>query len=175
MSSGNKIVVWDPLLRLLHWVFFVCFILNYWVLETGGLWHRITGLLALTAVLCRLFWGFYGPANARFSVKALSTQRWRAHLRHIRQRQFDPRQGHNPFGYVLLYAVLTLFAALAVTGLLLEEVDYFFGSDRLERIHGTLADIVFVLACTHIAAVFIMQWWGKVALIKPMLTGKRRL
>ena len=175
MASGNEKVIWDPLLRLLHWVFFVCFILNYWVLETGEFWHRTTGLLALLTVLCRVFWGFYGPENARFSVKALSKQQWLAHFKHIRQRQFDPKQGHNPFGYVLLYAVLAIFAALAITGLLLEEVDYFFGSDRLEFIHGTLADLLFVLACIHVAAVFLMQWWGNIGLIKPMLTGKRKL
>lgn len=167
--------MWDPLLRLLHWIFFVCFVLNYWVLETGEFWHRALGLLALTAVLCRFFWGFYGPVNARFSIKALSKQHWVSHFHHVKKRQIDPTTGHNPFGYLLLYLVIILFTVLAVTGLFLEEVDYFFGSDLLELIHGTLADSLFVLACIHVIAVFVMQWWGKIALLKPMLTGKRKL
>jgi cytochrome b len=55
---------------------------------------------------------------------------------------------------------------------LLEEIDYFFGSDLLETIHGALADALWLLALIHVCAVLILQWWGRIALIQPMLAGK---
>jgi cytochrome b len=167
-------VIWDPVLRLLHWVAVLVFVLNYWILETGSVWHQSAGYLLLVVVLVRLCWGRFGPANARFSIRALHKEQWIAHFQHLKERKIAPHTGHNPFGYLWLYLALFIFTALGVTGFLLEEIDYFFGSDLLETIHGTLADALWLLALIHVFAVFSLQWWGRIALIRPMLTGKRK-
>ncbi len=172
--SDRVITVWDPVLRLLHWVTALCFVLNYWVWAQGEFWHRATGYLLFCVVLLRLVWGITGPEPARFSLKALHKTQWKHHFTQLKNRCLDPHEGHNPFGFLWLYACLGLCSALALTGFMLEEVDYFFGSDQLESVHGLLADTLFVLACIHVTAVFILQWWGKLSLVKPMLTGKRR-
>lgn len=166
--------IWDPVLRLLHWVTAICFVLNYWLLEQGDFWHRFVGYLLFSVVIVRLIWGFTGPPNARFSLTIFQFTRWQQHFQQLNKRQVDPHEGHNPFGFMWLYLSLCLFLSIAVTGFLLEEVDYFFGSDQLESIHGMLADTLFIFICVHVLAVFIVQWWGKISLIKPMLTGNRR-
>lgn len=173
--TDKGLMIWDPVLRLLHWVTACCFVLNYWVLEQGDFWHRFVGYLLFFMVLVRLIWGFTGPKNARFSLCVLQKSSWQQHFSQLKGRHLHAHEGHNPFGFLWLYASLALFAALATTGFLLEEVDYFFGSDRLEFIHGTLADTLFAGVCIHVLAVFLVQWWGKISLIKPMFTGKRRL
>ncbi len=171
---GEPFRIWDPVLRTLHWVTASIFILNYWVLEPGGDWHQYLGYVMACVVLTRVLWGMLGPVNARFSLQALGAAHWREHLRELRARTIAPDTGHNPFGYLWLYATLGLFATLALSGFLLEEVDYFFGSDLLEGLHGLIADTIFVLACVHVAAVLVVGWWGRIELIRPMLTGLRR-
>ena len=172
--ATESLRIWDPVLRTLHWVTASIFVLNYWVLEPGGDWHRYLGYTMAGVVIARLAWGLLGPANARFSLQALAAKRWREHLSELRARAVHPCSGHNPFGYLWLYASLGLFCSLALTGFLLEEVDHFFGSDLLESLHGLCADTLFVLACVHVTAVLFVGWWGRIALIRPMLTGTRR-
>lgn len=67
-----------------------------------------------------------------------------------------------------------IFIALAVTGFLLEEVDYFFGSSQIEYIHSLLADFMYALALIHVAAILLVSYIGKISLIPPMITGKRK-
>lgn len=172
--AGEPLRIWDPVLRTLHWVTASIFILNYWVLEPGGDWHQYLGYAVACVVLTRVLWGLLGPANARFSLQALGRAHWREHVRELRARAVAPDAGHNPFGFLWLYATLALFTALALSGFLLEEVDYFFGSDLLESLHGLIADTVFVLACVHVTAVLVVGWWGRIELLRPMLTGLRR-
>jgi cytochrome b len=171
--TPHRLMIWDPVLRFLHWSFASCFVMNYWILEQGDFWHRCVGYLLLLLVIARLIWGFTGPDNAKFSVCIFQKSCWQAHFEQLKRRQLHPHEGHNPFGYLWLYVTLGLFIALATTGFLLEEVDYFFGSDRLELIHGTFANTLFALACVHVLAVILVQWWGSISLIKPMITGKR--
>lgn len=123
--------------------------------------------------MIRIYWGFYGPTNACFNLKCFHLNAWKHHFAELKRRQFSASEGHNPFGYIWLYLALILLCTLAATGFMLEEIDYFFGSDKLEAVHGYLADALFALVCIHIFAVFLMQWWGGIALIKPMITGKR--
>ena len=172
--KSSELMIWDPVLRLLHWVAVLMFVLNYWIFETGSFWHKAAGYTLFLVVIVRLLWGRLGPHNARFSIRALDKTHWQAHFHHLRHRQIAPDSGHNPFGYLWLYLSLLLFSALTTTGFLLEEIDYFFGSDALETLHGRLADSLFVLACVHVVAVLGLQWWGRIALIKPMITGKRK-
>jgi cytochrome b len=172
--AGESLRIWDPVLRTLHWVTACLFVLNYWVLEPGSDWHQYLGYAMACVVVVRLVWGRFGPTHARFSLQALAPAHWREHVRELRARAIPPGSGHNPFGYLWLYASLGLFASLALSGFLLEEVDYFFGSDLLESLHGLFADTLFVLACIHVAAVILVGWWGRIELIRPMLTGMRR-
>ena len=74
----------------------------------------------------------------------------------------------------MVLATWLLFIALATTGFLLEETDYFFGSSLVENIHSILANSLYSIVIVHIAAIVLVGWWGRVSLITPMITGKRK-
>lgn len=75
----------------------------------------------------------------------------------------------------MIYALMGLFVLQASSGFLMEEVDYFFGSDEVEAVHAYTADAIFVLVLIHVVAVVVVAWAGRIQLLRPMLTGKRRL
>ena len=57
---------------------------------------------------------------------------------------------------------------------MMEEIDAMFGNSTLEWVHSIMADVLYVCVLVHIPAVFLVQYIGKVQLIRPMLTGWRK-
>ncbi len=171
--SEQRVYVWSLLVRLVHWALVILFAFNYFILSPGGDIHEWVGYIAVSCVLVRCWYGFTSHGFARFSRKAFSKAAFQSHYSHLKQRHIPARTGHNPFGWMMVYAVFAAFTILATTGFLLEETDYFFGSSELELIHSVTADTLFVLACMHIAAVIVTSIIGRRNLIRAMLTGYR--
>ncbi len=82
--------------------------------------------------------------------------------------------GHNPFGWLMVMAVVVLLIGLGVTGFMMEEIDAMFGNSTLEWTHSIMADVLYGCVLVHIAAVLIVQYLGNIQLIRPMLTGWRK-
>lgn len=166
--------IWDGFIRSYHWIIAVAFILNYFVLEPGETIHQWVGYTAVTLVALRIIWGFVGPENARISSFFPTPVRLKRHLQQLKQRQIPQNEGHNPVGGLLILLFWLLFIGQGVTGFLLEETDQFFGSSAIEDIHELTAHTLFGGVILHVTAVIVMGWWGRIQLIRPMLTGKRR-
>jgi cytochrome b len=66
-SRPRLVVVWDPVVRLFHWLVVAGFMANMFVAEEGKLVHRWIGYGILALIVVRLVWGFVGTAYARFS------------------------------------------------------------------------------------------------------------
>ncbi|SMQ58963.1 Cytochrome b [Pseudidiomarina planktonica] len=175
MTRQRDIVIWDGFIRVYHWLLVVLFSLNYFVLEPGGTLHQIAGYSIAGLIIARFVWGFYGSHYARFANFKPSRSALRKHLAHLRQRGLPANSGHNPVGALMIYALMGLFVLQAGSGFLMEEVDYFFGSDEVEAVHAYTADAIFVLVLIHVVAVVLVAWIGRIQLLRPMLTGKRRL
>ena len=169
----QRVYVWSLLVRIVHWALVILFAFNYFILSPGGDIHEWVGYAAIFSVLVRCWYGFNSRGFARFSRRAFSKASFHSHFSHLKQRNIPARTGHNPFGWMMAYAVFCAFVVLATTGFLLEETDYFFGSSELEFIHSVTADTLFVLACIHIAAVIITSIVGRRNLIQAMITGYR--
>ncbi|MFP4559932.1 MAG: cytochrome b/b6 domain-containing protein [Thiohalorhabdus sp.] len=109
--------VWDPWVRISHWILAAAFFVAYLVEEPEGL-HVWLGYLIGTLVLVRVAWGFLGPRHARFSDFVPSPITLKTYLgRLVRGR--EPRfLGHNPLGGVMVVALLGALALTAVTGLM---------------------------------------------------------
>jgi cytochrome b len=60
-----KIRVWDPLIRIVHWLLAAAVLLN-WVTDSPLWLHTWGGYLAAALVASRILRGFIGPENARF-------------------------------------------------------------------------------------------------------------
>lgn len=167
--------MWGPLIRVVHWVLVSVFLLNYFFLEAGSNFHQIGGYIALCAVLVRVVWGVFSTGYGSFSQVKLGVKDFAVHLLHLKQRDIPATTGHNPIGWLMIFFTWLFFTGLAVTGFMLEEIDYFFGNSLLEQIHSTIADVLYAFVLLHIVAVFAVAWWGKVSLLRPMITGKRKL
>jgi cytochrome b len=173
--NSNEIKIWDPLVRVFHWSLASTFALNYFITEEGETWHIWLGYSAGVLVLIRVVWGFIGPINARFSSFFPTPARLRHHLGEVRAGSVDPRSGHNPLGGAMVLTLMTLMLGLAVTGFMMEEIDFFWGEDWLEELHEVLANLTMAAVVIHVSAVILMQKTLGVELVRPMLTGKRRL
>lgn len=167
------IKIWDSFIRSYHWLIVAAFVLNYFLLEPGEQAHQIVGYTAVTLVLLRIMWGFCGPPNARITSFLPTKSRLKKHIDRLRKRQIPVNEGHNPIGGVLILVFWLLLLSQGISGYLLEETDRFFGSLLLEDIHEWTAHLLYIGVIIHIVAVIVVGWWGKVQLLKPMITGKR--
>ena len=60
-----KIKVWDPVVRLFHWMTAFTFFTNYWLIKDGPV-HRWLGYGVAGLILIRIVWGVIGSPHARF-------------------------------------------------------------------------------------------------------------
>jgi cytochrome b len=114
------------------------------------------------------------PNYASYRTINLSNQAFKEHLQHLKHRNVPVLTGHNPFGWLMIFAVIGLIVGLGATGFLMEEIDALFGNSTLEWVHSIFADVLYACVLVHIAAVFFVQYRGRVQLLRPMITGLRR-
>ena len=54
-AAGARVPVWDPVVRLSHWLLAALVLLDF-VVDDGGWLHRAIGYVAVAVVAARLFW-----------------------------------------------------------------------------------------------------------------------
>jgi len=173
-QASTEIVIWDPLVRIFHWSTALLFLLNITVLEDGGTLHEWVGYTIAALVMVRILWGFIGSERARFRSFYPTRTRIRHHLNALWHRRTDPAEGHNPLGGAMVLALLFMLLLVALSGWMLTW-DLFWGEDLLEEVHEAFANLTIFLVGVHVAAVLIMPRLTGIALIRPMISGKRSL
>lgn len=169
----NKIRVWDPLVRILHWTLVICVISNL-LNESGHTVHRWLGLTASGVVIVRFVWGFIGPQYARFSDWFPTPSRLIPYIKALLRNEAPRHIGHNPAGAVMMLVLMVLVVSLGVSGYLMT-TDAFFGTEWLEDLHETLADILIGSVVLHVGAALFESWKHKENLVASMLHGKKTL
>lgn len=180
--------VWDAPTRLFHWAIVLLVIVSYVSVQNDYMTvHYWSGYTVMTLLLFRLAWGFVGSETSRFRRFLRSPAAAFTHLAAFgREREPDREIGHNAAGG---WAVLAMLAALAVqvsTGLFAGEdpltgggpfVDQVSASTQklLDRIHTFNFNIIFALIVLHVAAVVAYAALKRHDLVRPMVTGKKRL
>ena len=106
MNQDNQVRVWDPFIRIFHWLLVIAFFTAYltegepeWLHAWAG--YLIVGLLAL-----RIIWGFIGSEHARFSSFVSSPGRILAYLRDNIRGRAEYYRGHNPAGGAMILAII---------------------------------------------------------------------
>lgn len=173
-NETQAVRIWHPLIRIIHWLLVVIFTANYFILEAGSQWHQWLGYTAVAAIMLRIMWGFSDQDYGNFKTIEFSKHALNEHLNHLKQRKIPIDTGHNPIGWLMVFAVILLFLGLGTTGFMMEEIDRFFGNELLEEVHAWLANLLYAAVLVHIAAVLFTGWRGRIELIRPMITGKRR-
>ena len=165
--------VWDPLVRIGHWLLVLSIVLA-WLTRAGeGDWHEWIGYVSLAVIAVRVAWGWLGTSHARFGEFVRSPA---ITLRYSRQLLAgrEPRYiGHNPVGGWMIIALLLDAALTGISGWLYT-TDRFWGVEWIETVHSTLADSLLLLAAAHVAGVTFSSWRHRENLVAAMFHGRKR-
>ena len=190
----TKIRVWDPFVRIFHWLLATTILVDWFTDEP--LWlHTWLGYLAGLLVLLRVIWGFVGTEQARF-VSFVGGPRlvfdYLAGLIRFSSRRYV---GHSPAGGAMIVALLIMIAATVGTGLAelaaergqgplasvitkVERPPRVPGQRRppllIKQVHETIANITLFLALLHVLGVVVASIAHRENLVLAMITGRKR-
>lgn len=179
--------VWDAPIRLFHWVITALVLFSYITMRQGWLeLHFLSGYTILALLMFRLAWGFIGSDTARFSRFLRSPIEGLRHLTHITRREPDTEIGHNAAGGWMVLLLLLVLLAQVTTGLFSNADGITDGplahhlsraaSDRATDIHGIIFYYgLLTLIALHVIAVLAYAVLKRQDLVRPMVTGRKRL
>jgi cytochrome b len=139
---------------------------NYFFLEDGDQPHEWLGYVLCALIVCRILWGFFGPASARFASFLRRPSTLWQELTGLATAHELPDTHTTAGGYQLIL-VMILIAGLGITGWM-HDLDAFWGEDWPAEVHELLANALIVLASLHVAAIMWMQWVLKMPIIRRM-------
>ncbi len=165
--------VWDAFVRIFHWSLAASFAVA-WI--SGDDWkslHIWAGYAAGALIAMRLIWGLAGTHYARFAQFVRPPFVVASYLRDIATGREARYLGHNPAGGAMIVALLATLAGLCLSGWLLT-TDAFWGSEAMEDIHETLANLALALVGLHVAGVVWASLRHHENLVRAMITGRKR-
>lgn len=118
-AESAMIAVWDPLIRIGHWVLVGGFAIAY-LTEGEPEWlHSWAGYAVAATVALRVVWGFVGPERARFASFVTTPVKGLRYLRALLHGGAPRHVGHSPAGGLMTVALLAMLAATSWTGMIL--------------------------------------------------------
>ena len=181
-----SIRVWDLPVRLFHWTIVVLLVICYVSqLEFWMKLHFIAGYAVLALLLFRLVWGFVGSDTARFNRFLGSPMRVLRHLAEFTRREEDRQIGHNAAGGWMVLVLVVLLGVESISGLFTRDDDISegplahhlggAGTAFSATIHEICWNLILVAVALHLLAI-LAYWMVKGHnLLRPMITGKKRL
>ncbi len=180
--------VWDGPIRLFHWALVVLLALSWASVEflNNMRVHMLSGQAILALLLFRLVWGIVGSETARFSHFLGNPFAAITHLRHLHRREPDTEVGHNAAGGWMVLVMLAVLLAQVGTGLVANNEESFvegplsrlvgseWGAWALKQ-HYRLFTVIQVVVALHIMAILTYALLKRHNLVRPMITGKKRL
>ncbi|MEE4453309.1 cytochrome b/b6 domain-containing protein [Novosphingobium resinovorum] len=177
--------VWDPTVRLFHWLLVALIAFSWWSGEQHDLErHRLSGYAILALIVFRVYWGFFGPRTARFSGFVRGPGAVVAYLKGIGSRRAHHADGHNPLGGWSVIAMLLAVGAMVTAGLFSSDIDMLYDgplatyldfdqSSAASDWHSAIFNVILALVALHVVAVVFYLVWKRQNLVRPMVTGKR--
>lgn len=175
-SARDKrgILVWDPLVRLIHWGVVSMVLINAAIVAKDSPIHLWAGYTMLALVGVRLLWGVIGTRSARFSTFPPNPFRALGYLRQMRSGDRTVHLSHNPLGALMVYNIWATLLVIGATGYMMGTVK-FFGIAWVEQIHELAYDWLLLSIAGHIAGVVFDTWRSGVPLVQAMLHGRKRI
>ena len=184
-EQPQKVKLWDPLLRVYHWLLAGAVIIAWCLGQFGPLkmtLHFWFGYLVIGLLAFRLIWGFVGPPPARFSHFLRGPGAVFSYTKHMFSREPSYWPGHNPLGALSVIAMLAVLAAQVTTGLISDPDDYINVGPLASYVssatrtkatgwHETGAAVVLLLVVLHVAVILFYRFWKREDLVRPMING----
>jgi cytochrome b len=178
--------VWDAPTRLFHWAVVLLVICSYVSNKLDRMTlHMLFGYTMLTLLLFRLAWGFIGSDTSRFSKFLTNPVEGLRHLARFARREPDTEIGHNAAGGWMVLLMLLDLGVQVGTGLFSNDDVLAKGplahlvskktSDAISQIHTINFYVLLGLIALHILAVLAYAVVKRQDLVRPMVTGKKRL
>jgi cytochrome b len=166
-ASDRDVVVWDPVLRLFHWLLVIGIALAFLSSEEDSPlapWHVATGWSIAILLAIRCTWGVVGGEHARFA-RFVKPAALGAHCAGLVRGRPDATLGHNALGAFSVLLLMAMVAATVVSGAAGLDGD----------VHEMLAYATLALVAVHVAAVIVMTILTRDGLVRAMITGRKRL
>jgi cytochrome b len=178
--------IWDLPIRIFHWSIVVLLPCSYISMRLNMMdLHMALGYAVLALVLFRWVWGVIGSDTARFGRFLRSPASVVRHLLRLRVREPDTELGHNAAGGWVVLLLLLLLTVQVGAGLCANDGGATEGplakyvgqawSDRLSLVHAVTFNLILAAIALHVAAVVAYAAVKRQNLLRPMITGKKRL
>lgn len=115
--------VWDPLVRIGHWVLAGGFLVAYLTGEESTDIHVVAGYVVAAVVATRLVWGVVGSHHARFANFVRGPGAVFGYLGGLFTGKAKRTVGHNPAGAAMIIALLIGVGGTAISGMALYAVE----------------------------------------------------
>jgi len=186
MTLGERVKIWDPVVRIIHWSLAAAFLAAYLTEEELLDPHTWAGYAVLALVTARLIWGVFGTRYARFGDFVRGPRAVLAYLRDLlllRNRRF---LGHNPAGGAMIVAMLASLLVTGLTGMAMYGAAHgagplaavmagYAGSGHaLEEVHEFFAGLTLVMVGLHVAGVLAASVLHRENLVAAMFHGYKR-
>jgi cytochrome b len=181
-----EVRVWDPFVRIFHWLLVLLFTLAYVTGEDLLSLHVYAGYAVFALMLLRVLWGFMGTQHARFSDFVYRPSRVIAFIKDTLALRARRYLGHNPAGGTMILLMLVSLLLVSVSGFAVYGIENGAGplamlggsSESLEEAfeegHEFFANFMVLLVVIHIAGVIAESLIHRESLVKAMLTGRKR-
>lgn len=149
-------------------------------------WHRRIGMLVLFLWFYRVYWGLFGASTAKFSDFVKGPGKVIAYAKSLTKGNYKPSTGHSPLGALSVVALILVVGTQVGTGLFTIDVNGLesgplskfleFDTGRLfSEFHEMSFRALYILIALHVLAVLAYQFALKANLVRPMLTGSRKV
>lgn len=116
--ASRSIHVWDPFVRIFHWVLVVAFFTAYFTEGENLDIHAPAGYVVGVLIVLRVIWGFVGPKHARFTDFVYGPRKVLRYLAGLVTLQGRRYMGHSPAGGLMIILLLVCLAVTVVAGLI---------------------------------------------------------
>jgi cytochrome b len=164
--------VWDPLVRVGHWLLALTVLFAWLTRHRAGPWHEWIGYASVVIVAVRLIWGWRGSRHARFAEFVRGPRATLTYARALLVGREPRTLGHNPLGGWMIVALLTTVTLVGASGWLYT-TDRFWGVEWVETLHRWLANTLWALVGLHVAGVLYASLRHRENLVAAMLHGRK--
>ena len=183
--AQDEVRVWDPFVRIFHWLLVLLFTLAY---ITGEEWlglHVNAGYAVFGLILLRVLWGVVGTSHARFGDFVYRPSTVIAYVKDTLALRARRYLGHNPAGGAMILLMLVSLVLVSVSGFAVYGIEKGAGplamlggsgefiEEAVEEVHEFFANFMVLLVIVHVAGVVVESLIHRENLVKAMLTGRK--